>query len=157
MSTGSSPSPIPTESPTASESSQEDSTTTSGIGRTQTGIRIKPDPKKMAAVELTTEALRKPFASLAPPQRASTSPEETTEPTAASATRRPPETKAWNDTTDVRRRLGVCKKHGLARSPSGECLLCKKEQPRTTSKSPALLLGGIGLLLFAVIFTWLLL
>jgi hypothetical protein len=113
--------------------------------RTQTWTRLKeqapaPDASGPSASPsaIPPEALRKPYASLAPQKPSA----DSTKSLPPSSRRMERESKRWNDTTEARRSAGVCNKHGIARAPSGECMLCKKEQARSQrSPWPMILLG----------------
>lgn len=94
---------------------------------------------------ISPEALRKPYASLSPQKRSESLPPSSEDavrvPSVAPQSRRTDpnrrvdsDSRHWADTTEARRSAGVCSKHGIARAPSGECMLCKKEQvaPRSS-------------------------
>lgn len=114
---------------------------------------ITPDPSEPATRSDPPESLRKPYAVLVsqrPPEGVAEGPER--------ARSVPPRPKAISERRRVdsnagRGRGSVCPKHQISRSPSGECLLCKKEEvPATSSRSLvrlaliSLLAGGLILL-----------
>lgn len=131
-----------TSSPYARLSREGDAT------RTQTGTRVKvpvearplgeesgeteaPEPVPSGPA-VSPEALKRPYASLSPVRSTesdapSSAPPSAARPRTTSTRADAPDSRRWNDTTEARRQLGLCRKHNLARSPSGECLLCKKE------------------------------
>ncbi len=116
------------------------------------GVADSEAPSPTSAISV--EALRKPYASL-PPQRRSETPAPSSEdadrvPSVAPQSRRTDpsrrvdsDSRRWTDTTEARRKAGVCSKHGIARAPSGDCMLCKKEQ--VAPRSSLLLWIGVGL------------
>lgn len=107
----------------------------------------EPDDMEDLPPRSAAEALRKPYASLAP-QRPSTTSDTAPRPGTPSLTpaarRVDKESKRWADNTEARRRAGTCAKHGIARSPTGECMLCKKEEAAAARRSPMpFVIGGL--------------
>ncbi|MCH2107922.1 MAG: hypothetical protein MK135_01215 [Polyangiaceae bacterium] len=102
-----------------------------------------PQPPRPATAEAAEadsrsvpSSLSKPYASLTPPGRKSDMPgtqqkqvHQTRSSNEAKTWSDTTEARQWNDSTEARRLRGVCKKHQIALSPSGECLLCRKEAP----------------------------
>lgn len=116
------------------------------LPRTQTGVRRREPSLNEASTPPkdgpAPESLRRPYAVLEsrrsldsiPPQ-STVQPRSTSRP--STDTRRGP---------DSAGRRGVCVKHGIARAPSGACLLCEKEAPKKSSRLP-LLVGVVVLVL----------
>lgn len=121
------------------------------LGETETTEPVAP-----SGPGVSPEALKRPYASLAPVRSTesdgpSSAPPSAARPRTSSARADAPESRRWNDTTEARRQLGLCRKHNLARSPSGECLLCKKEALAAQGESSRWTKLIVGTLLFAVV------
>jgi hypothetical protein len=107
------------------------------LPRTQTGIRRREPSLSGEALPVPDdgpgpESLRRPYAVLEsrrPPSESS--PVSTVQP--KSAAKPTTESKRSIDPAEARRR-GLCAKHGIARSPTGVCLLCEKEAPKKSAR-----------------------
>ncbi len=117
---------------------------------------LAPEPQTQAEAKKSSvapESLRKPYASLAPQQKnKSDQPPHQASGAAASTWNDTTEARRWNDTTEARRRLGTCKKHKIALSPTHECLLCKREAAAEKKSSlTKIAIALIGLTVLALI------